>query len=388
MEDLVMPPPGSQAIDRSFWRGRRVLLTGHTGFKGGWLALWLLELGATVHGFALPPPPGRQLYRQLDLEHSLAGSTLADLNDPAALEDLVRTVRPEVVLHLAAQPLVRRSHEDPLGTWRTNVLGSLQLLEALRPLNEACAVVMVTTDKVYDQGDGAQRPFQEGDRLGGHDPYSASKAAMELAVASWRASFCGDGPRQNRWLAVATARAGNVIGGGDWAVDRIVPDAMRALADGQVIGVRRPEAVRPWQHVLDPLAGYLLLAERLQHQAQHGVALAANARESPGAWNFGPVLADQCSVAALMEQVLRHWPGRWQERTQQQAPHEAACLRLDISHTCRKLGWQPTWPLETAVARTVRWYRRVHAGADPRACCLEDLTAFSGNTDAALEQRT
>ncbi|MFN9910700.1 MAG: CDP-glucose 4,6-dehydratase, partial [bacterium] len=273
-------------LDPTFWRGRRVLLTGHTGFKGSWLALWLLTLGAEVWGYSLPPEPGRSLFMNLSL-HQATGNTdwgslnhqQGDVRDLEALQQVVTQAQPEVVLHLAAQPLVRRSYRDPLGTWATNVQGSLHLLEALRPLHHRCAVVIITTDKVYvnhewDYG------YREEDRLGGHDPYSASKAAAELAIASWRDSFCGSGTHQTPRLVIATARAGNVIGGGDWAEDRIVPDAVRSLESGQAIAVRRPAATRPWQHVLEPLGGYLLLAEKL---ATDGEVYAT-------AFNFGPAL--------------------------------------------------------------------------------------------------
>jgi len=257
--------------DPGFWRGRRVLVTGHTGFKGSWLTLWLLQLGAEVTGLSLAPEEGPSLFNQLALtdRQGPAGALpgrlqhhAVDLLNPAGVQAVVEQCRPELVLHLAAQSLVRRGYREPLHTWQTNVIGTLQLLEALRKQAEPCAAVCVTTDKVYENH-GTNAAFHEGDRLGGSDPYSASKAAMELAVASWRASFCGTAPHQHPGLRLATARAGNVIGGGDWAEDRIIPDAVRALQAGAAIVVRQPAAIRPWQHVLEPLAGYLLLAERL-----------------------------------------------------------------------------------------------------------------------------
>ena len=243
-----------------FWAGRRVLLTGHTGFKGSWLALWLSELGARVTGVGLEPDTTPNLFGQLELVGRLERHHIADIREAHALVEIAKACQPQVVFHLAAQPLVRRSYQDPLGTWATNVQGSLHMLEALKPLQHPCAVVMVTTDKVYENQEWAYG-YRESDRLGGHDPSSASKAAAELAIASWRASFCGTAPHQSPHLAIATARAGNVIGGGDWAADRIVPDAMRALAAGKPIAVRNPTATRPWQHVLEPLGGYLRLAE-------------------------------------------------------------------------------------------------------------------------------
>lgn len=355
-----------------FWRGRRVLLTGHTGFKGSWLTLWLLSLGAEVWGYALAPEPGRSLFNALGLDQirGLAGQghlnhSLGDLRDRETLQQVVEEAQPEVVLHLAAQPLVRRSYSDPLGTWAINVQGSLHLLEAIRPLQHCCAVVMVTTDKVYlnrewDHG------YREDDRLGGYDPYSASKAAVELAVSSWRASFCGPEHHKSPYLAIATARAGNVIGGGDWAEDRIVPDAMRALGKGEAILVRQPEATRPWQHVLEPLGGYLLLAEHL----------ATGDPKYASAFNFGPLLDANRSVRALVEAILEHWPGHWQDQSSYEAPHEAGRLHLQIDKAHHQLGWLPRWNFDTTVGRTVGWYRAFHEGVSPLSCCLGDLEAF------------
>ena len=358
-------------LDPAFWRGRRVLVTGHTGFKGSWLTLWLLSLGAEVWGYALAPEPERALFTDLGLDqdscHSEGGRLhhhLGDVRDLEALKRWAETAQPQVVLHLAAQPLVRRSYQDPLGTWATNVQGSLNLLEALKPLQHPCAVVMVTTDKVYANREW-DYGYREDDRLGGHDPYSASKAAAELAIASWRSSFCGDGTHQSSRLAIATARAGNVIGGGDWAEDRIVPDAMRALAAAERVWVRRPEATRPWQHVLEPLGGYLLLAEKL-----------ASAEAEAGAFNFGPCLEANRSVRELVEAALGHWPGQWDDRSDPQAPHEAGRLHLQIDKAHHQLGWQPRWPFAATVERTVGWYRAVDEGANPLQCCLADLQSY------------
>ena len=357
-------------IDTTFWRARRVLLTGHTGFKGSWLALLLRQLGAEVHGVALAPETRPALFDQLELIKQLAGHHLLDISNAAALASVVADCQPQVILHLAAQPLVRRSYRDPLGTWATNVQGSLHLLEALKPLQHLCAVVMVTTDKVYENQEW-DYGYREEDRLGGHDPYSASKAAAELAIASWRASFCGPGAHQTPHLAIATARAGNVIGGGDWAEDRIVPDAMLSLAAGEAIPVRRPEATRPWQHVLEPLGGYLLLAEKL---ATAGQAYAS-------AFNFGPALDANRSVGELVNTALCHWPGSWRDLSDPAAPHEAGRLHLQIDKAHHQLGWQPRWPFATTVERTVAWYRAVHEGASPLECCLADLQAYKASTN-------
>ena len=355
--------------DPAFWSGKRVLLTGHTGFKGSWLLLWLQELGAQVWTLALEPEPAPNLFRDLakacppgEVWHHAIGD-LADLN---ALKAVVEQAQPEVVLHLAAQPLVRRSYEDPLGTWTTNVIGSLNLLEALRPLNHPCAVVMVTTDKVYENQEWPYG-YREPDRLGGHDPYSASKAGAEIAIASWRSSFCGSAAHQTPHLRIATARAGNVIGGGDWASDRIVPDAMRCLSGGESILVRNPAATRPWQHVLEPLGGYLRLAE----------VLACDQDPPCEAFNFGPTLSSNRPVAELVKTILEYWPGEWLDQSDPNGPHEANLLHLQIDKAHHRLGWKPRWDFATTLSRTVGWYRAVFEGSSPLECCLADLNAYT-----------
>lgn len=384
MGSLPSPAAGPRRPDPTFWRGRRVLLTGHTGFKGSWLALWLLRLGADVTGLSLEPPTHPSLHGQLQLA-DLAGrgdpllpgrlrDRRCDIRDGATLRALVREQRPEVVLHLAAQALVREGYRQPLDTWSTNLSGSLELLEAVRHLEGPSAVVVVTTDKVYANSEAAT-PFRESDALGGHDPYSSSKAALELAVASWRQSYCGGAPHQNPRLALATARAGNVIGGGDWGLERLVPDAIRALQQGEPIVVRNPRAVRPWQHVLDPLAGYLLLAERLSESLEAG---SSQGEPPPTSLNFGPDAADQRTVEELVEELLRHWPGGWQGQHDPQAPRESATLLLDASEARRRLGWQPRWDFAAAVAHTVRWYREVAQGRPALALCLEQLQGYEG----------
>lgn len=358
-------------LDLSFWKDRRVLLTGHTGFKGSWLSLWLLQLGAQVWGYALPPEDNVSLFDDLSLEKNFGKfhHFLGDLCDLEALHKLVQLVQPEVVLHLAAQPLVRRSYRDPLSTWATNVQGSLHVLEALKPLKHHCSVVMVTTDKVYANREW-DYGYREDDRLGGHDPYSASKAAAELAIESWRASFCGLDVHQTPYLAIATARAGNVIGGGDWAEERIMPDAMRALASGESIPVRNPQATRPWQHALEPLGGYLLLAERL--------AVSGSSYAAP--FNFGPAQESNRSVRELVETALQHWPGDWQDLSDSVAPHEAGRLHLQTDKAYHQLSWLPRWNFSTTVARTVAWYRKVHHGSRALDCCLADLEIYQRET--------
>jgi CDP-glucose 4,6-dehydratase len=353
---------------RNFWAGRRVLLTGHTGFKGSWLALWLCELGAEVTGVGLEPDTEPNLFSQLQLEERLQGHYIADIRNCQTLAAITVVTKPEVVVHLAAQPLVRRSYEDPLGTWATNVMGSLHLLEALKPLQHPCAVVMVTTDKVYENREWAYG-YREPDRLGGYDPYSASKAGAEIAIASWRSSFCGERCHQTPHLRIATARAGNVIGGGDWAADRIVPDAIRSLARGEPIPVRNPAATRPWQHVIEPLAGYLSLAE----------SLAVDSQPPCEAFNFGPSLASNRPVADLVATILEHWPGEWLDQSDPTAPHEANLLHLQIDKAHHRLGWQPRWDYATTLARTVGWYRAHQGGTTALECCLADLNAYTSH---------
>lgn len=351
-----------------FWRNKKVLVTGHTGFKGSWLTLWLSELNAKVTGVGLIPETKPSLFNQLQLEDRLQTSRIADIRDHESLKEIVKVSQPDVVLHLAAQPLVRRSYADPLGTWSTNVQGTLNLLESLKPLEKPCSVVIITTDKVYlnkewDYG------YRESDRLGGHDPYSASKAAAELAVASWRKSFCGDKKHQTPNLSVATARAGNVIGGGDWATDRIVPDAIRALTAGETIQVRNPNATRPWQHVLEPLSGYLLLAEHLASETNLANSYA-------DAFNFGPNLEGNRSVGDLVEQMSLHWKGNWEVTSSGNSPHEAGRLHLQIDKAHHRLGWKPQWDFSTTVERTMNWYKSVASKSNALASCITDIEAY------------
>lgn len=352
-------------LDYCFWQGRRVLLTGHTGFKGSWLSLWLSQLGAEVCGISLEPDTNPSLFDQLGLANQLSGHHLIDICDSSAVASLVAEFQPQVVLHLAAQPLVRRSYEDPLRTWEINVQGSLNLLEALKPLRHHCSVVMVTTDKVYANKEW-DYGYREDDQLGGHDPYSGSKAAAELAIACWRSSFCGNASHQTPHLSIATARAGNVIGGGDWALDRIIPDAMRSLSHHEPIPVRSPRSTRPWQHVLEPLGAYMLLAEKL----------AGNGDLFSSSYNFGPTLEANRSVRELVETALIYWKGSWQDCSDASAPHEAGRLHLQIDKAYHKLGWTPKWTFEKSVEKTVKWYKNVHQGSDALKCCISDIKEY------------
>jgi CDP-glucose 4,6-dehydratase len=345
-------------MDSSF-AGKRVLLTGHTGFKGAWLALWLQRLGAQVTGLALAPATQPSLFTLTGLAQGL-DHRVADIRDAQAVAQVVRETQPEIVLHLAAQALVREGYRDPVATYATNVMGTVHLLDALRRHPGTRVAVLVTTDKVYRNREWVH-PYREGDELGGHDPYSASKAASELVIASYRDAFLAQ-----QGLALASARAGNVIGGGDWAADRLLPDAVRAWQAGQPLDIRRPQATRPWQHVLEPLAGYLRLAEALWQDA----ALA-------GAWNFGPHAHERATVQQVVELARSAWGGGAVHYEQEAAgPHEAGWLALETAKAQSQLGLQPQWALAQAVQRTMRWYRAQHEGADARTLCLADLDAY------------
>lgn len=356
--------------DAAFWRGRSVFLTGHTGFKGSWLALWLQRMGAVVTGYALAPPQAPHLFRQLHQGPGLK-SVIADVRDGVALRRALEESGSEVVFHLAAQPLVRRSYQDPVETYSTNVMGTVNLLEAVRLCPGVKSVVMVTSDKCYENREWPWG-YRETDVMGGHDPYSSSKGCAELVSAAYRSSFFNPADYGRHGVGLATARAGNVIGGGDWAQDRLVPDLLRAFAAGERAMIRQPNAVRPWQHVLEPLSGYLLLAEKL---AKEGAPWAQ-------AWNFGP----SDSGAAPVGQVADRLAGLWGERAGwdtdgQPHPHEAHWLKLECSKARQELGWKPRWSLERALQEIVRWHKAHAAGADLRALSLQQIDEFE-NTPA------
>ena len=345
-------------------RGRSVFVTGHTGFKGSWLSLWLNRIGAKVHGYALDPITDPSLFQVARVAPLLASDTRADLADLDRLtSSLVRT-RPEVVFHLAAQPLVRESYRDPLGTFATNVMGTANLLEASRGIDSIRAIVVVTTDKVYANDDSG-RPYHEDDALGGRDPYSASKAAAELVVSSYRDSYFAKqgGPH------IATVRAGNVIGGGDWAPDRLIPDCLRSFVEGTPVRLRYPVAIRPWQHVLDPLSGYLSLAEHL---------VSPDGGDYAEAWNFGPDPADNACVGDVALAVANIWgrAAKVELWPSQENPHEAALLNLDSSRARTALGWEPRWPLMQALRETVAWQRRWSEGNDMQSVCEAQIDSY------------
>ena len=352
--------------DRDFWQSRRVLLTGHTGFKGSWLALWLNQLGAEVTGLALAPENELNLFDNLQLDRIL-DHRICDLRDSDALKAVVTETQPQIVFHLAAQPLVRRSYVDPVSTWETNVFGTINLLEALRQLSGPCTAVMITTDKVYRNnewftGTGRMTPW-----------VATIPTAVVRLLQSWQllpgaAVFAAN--NHTRLLTSESQAPGLAMsGGGDWAADRIVPDAMRALAEGKPIGVRNPNATRPWQHVLEPLGGYLKLAKQLTSTADVGVLAST--------FNFGPQLEANRSVLELVEESLRHWPGKWEDQSDPTSPHEANLLNLVIDKAHHQLGWEPRWSFATTVKRTVNWYRRVQENqASALESCLEDLAAY------------
>jgi len=351
-------------MNPEFWRKRRILITGHTGFKGSWLALWLESLGAKVVGYSLEPPTQPNFYELANLKEGME-SIHGNILDLEHLRQVMGECQPDVVFHLAAQSLVRRSYVDPVGTYATNVLGTVHVLEAARPSRSLRAVVIVTTDKCYENGEGLHR-FCETDRLGGVDPYSSSKAAAELVTAAFRHSYFTNEKGQVL-MGLASARAGNVIGGGDWGTDRLLPDVMRSVLEGKELIIRKPHAIRPWQHVLEPLCGYLTLAEKL----------CQDPTRFSSAWNFGPSESEDSSVLAVLEKIRELWGARicWRADTHPQ-PLEASYLRLDCGKAKTELGWQPQWTLRDALNATVQWYQAFQRGEDVRTFALQQIHAY------------
>jgi len=349
-------------LKAEFWRGKRVLLTGHTGFKGGWLALWLQQLGAQVTGIALAPNTKPNLFEAAGIVESIS-SHFCDIRDSAALSEIIRQAKPELVFHLAAQPLVRASYRDPLATYATNVMGTAHVLDALRGLDSTKVAVMVTTDKVYRNNEWLY-PYREADALGGHDPYSASKAASEIVIASYRDAYLAA-----QGIAVASVRAGNVIGGGDWSEDRLIPDAVRAWQTATPLEIRRPDAIRPWQHVLEPLAGYLTLAQKLWQRP--GLA---------DAYNFGPQTHETATVRTVIEQArIAFGAGEVTYGDGTSGPHEAGWLALETAKVRETLGITPQWPLVETIKRTMAWYRSHIEGADARGLCAAEIAAYEAS---------
>jgi CDP-glucose 4,6-dehydratase len=349
-----------EQTNTEFWRAKRVLLTGHTGFKGSWLSLWLQSMGANLCGLALTPPTEPALF---DIARVAEGMEhrVADICDFAAVKAQFDDFKPEIVIHMAAQPLVRLSYHQPVETYATNVMGTVHALEAARHAGSVKAIVNITTDKCYENREWVWG-YREDEPMGGHDPYSNSKGCAELVSSAYRKSFL-----KEAGIAMATARAGNVIGGGDWALDRLLPDILRALQDKQPVLIRHPHAIRPWQHVLEPLSGYLLLAERLYTQGQ---------ADAEG-WNFGPRDEDARPVQWIVEYLCESW-GDGASWTLQPGdhPHEAGFLKLDISKAHQRLQWAPRWSLETALTRITEWHQAWLAGQDMRALCLNQISQY------------
>jgi CDP-glucose 4,6-dehydratase len=355
-------------VNPTFWRDKRVLLTGHTGFKGSWLSLWLQSLGARTTGYSLAPPTAPSLYELARVGEGME-SVEADVRDAGALARAFESAGPEMVIHMAAQSLVRRSYADPVETYETNVMGTIKVLEAARRSPSVRAVLVVTSDKCYENREWVWG-YREDDPLGGYDPYSSSKGCAEIATAAWRRSFFGRGKdgAGGSPAAVASARAGNVIGGGDWAEDRLLPDIFRALLEGRSVLIRNPAAVRPWQHVLEPLGGYLLLAERLYESGA----------EYAEGWNFGPADDDARPVSWIVERLTRAWgegsPG-WR-RDGGENPHEAHYLKLDCSKARQRLGWRPRWTLDDALGASVEWFKAYRLGRGAREISLAQIGAY------------
>ncbi len=364
LETLVKP---------NIWRGRRVLITGHTGFKGSWLALWLSELGAHVTGFALAPPTTPSLFDAANVAQHI-DHILGDVRDLDAVRSAFSQARPEVVFHLAAQPIVRYSYEAPVETYATNVMGTVHVLEACREAEGVRAVVAVTSDKCYENREWIW-PYRENDPMGGYDPYSSSKGAAELVISAYRRSFFASG------TGVASVRAGNVIGGGDWAADRLIPDLVRAFEAGSRPSIRSPQSVRPWQHVLEALGGYLMIAERL---------FGGDASAATG-WNFGPSDDDAKPVSWIVENMLAKWgegaPDGWDYPAGEQ-PHEAHLLRLDCSKARTELGWRPVLTLDDALRLVVEWHRAVHAGGNVRQISLAQLEQYRQSLHESVPEFT
>ena len=370
------PQPFNSSTPQHFsgaYAGKKVFVTGHTGFKGSWLCEWLLSLGAKITGYSLPPNTKPALFNQLGLKSRLH-HIIGDIRDLPKLRRALQTAKPDFVFHLAAQPLVRESYEQPVETFETNLMGTVNVLESLRGLKKSCAAVFITTDKCYENRE-QHRGYAETDPMGGHDPYSASKATAEIAIASYRRSFFKDHP-----VKIASVRAGNVIGGGDWAADRIVPDSIRALQTKQPIPVRNKISTRPWQHVLEPLSGYLWLGARLSTPQPPNSSTASLC----SAFNFGPDREANRTVHKLVEEILKHWPGEWVDKSNPHAVHEARLLHLVTTKAKRELGWQPVWNFSETIRETVGWY---HVVAKTPARAREILSQTIADYCAAAKKK-
>ena len=363
-----------EMIDKSFWHDRKVLITGHSGFKGSWLSFWLKTLGAKVYGISLAPNTTPALFNQLNLIGSLDESYFIDIRNNLELNKIIFKLRPEVVFHLAAQPLVLEGYKNPLMTWETNLMGSLNLLNSLTNLRTKLSLVMITTDKVYKNKEWLYG-YREQDELGGYDPYSASKAACEIAIDSWRLSYCEPKNNEETLLRIASARSGNVIGGGDWSKDRIIPDAIRSLNKNTEIILRNPNSTRPWQHVLDPLSGYLLLAEKLHKYSQENNSDLIN--KFATSYNFGPSIESNKKVSELIDEISKYWSGLKVKNTITNNFHEANKLNLQTDKSFHHLKWRPKWDFENSVRRTIEWYKKIQdSKISASKACLFDIEEY------------
>ncbi|WP_028213190.1 CDP-glucose 4,6-dehydratase [Paraburkholderia mimosarum] len=352
--------------DSAFWRGKKVFLTGHTGFKGSWLTLWLQALGARITGYSLAPSTEPNIFTLARVGDGIE-SIIGDIRNRESLFNAIREAAPEVVIHMAAQPLVRESYVNPVETYETNVLGTVHLLEAVRHVPSVRSVVIVTTDKCYENREW-EWGYRENEAMGGYDPYSSSKGCTELVTAAYRSSFFNPTAYDEHGVAIASARAGNVIGGGDWAVDRLIPDIVRAIGNGETVSIRNPKAIRPWQHVLEPLSGYLVLAESLY----------ITGPRHADAWNFGPNDSDAQPVQAIVERLTSQWGenARW-ALDGNEHPHEATYLKLDCSKARARLGWRPRWNLDRTIDNIVGWYKAAARGEDMRAVTLAQIDEYT-----------
>jgi len=352
----------SGMVEHCFWAGKKIFLTGHTGFKGSWLCIWLHSMGAKVTGYSLSVPTNPSLFEVGKVEGILEDSIIGDVTNLELLRSSIDKANPDIIIHMAAQPLVRKSYEDPVQTYLTNVMGTVNVMEAARTCHGVRAVLNVTTDKCYENQEW-HWGYRENEPLGGYDPYSSSKACSELITSAYRRSFL-----QSKRVRVATARAGNVIGGGDWAEDRLIPDLIRALTNGKLIQIRNPEAVRPWQHVLEPLSGYLLLCQQLYLEGE----------EYSQAWNFGPQDSDSRTVEWIVTQMLKKWPHEHPgyRVVNQDSRHEANMLKLDCSKALHELSWRPRWTLDRALDATVEWFEEYLQGKDIMELCKRQITEY------------
>ena len=347
-------------IDKDFWQGKRVFLTGHTGFKGSWLSLWLVSLGAKVKGYALSPPTSPSLFIEANID-SIIDSQIADIRDQDTLHESMTKFSPDILIHMAAQPLVRYSYDEPIETYEVNVIGTAKVLEVARSCPNLKAIVNITTDKCYENDERAEG-YKEDDPMGGYDPYSSSKGCAELVASSYRRSFL-----QDQGVGLASVRAGNVIGGGDWADDRLIPDILRSFENGSPVVIRNPKATRPWQHVLEPLSGYLILAQRLYEEQ----------KKYAEGWNFGPNEQDVKPVDWILDKMILKWPNSSWKLDSNSSPHEAGFLKLDIAKAKAKLGWNPVWELSHTLEKIIGWHRAWLDKEDMQAICLAEIEEYT-----------